>query len=115
MTIKFYKDGKHMAIETDCRNEEEFVDQISGLLDSMIEQKSYDGDWCFQFTYIIPIVVDLCCAYRGYKSGVEKHMVLVAGDRVVCGVPKHEWRSNKDMTKESNGESVQSVEDVSRG
>ncbi len=77
--IKLYKDGDSMAIKTDCKNEEDFINQFSRLLESMIDEGKYHNDWHFQLSYWLPQFVDICCKLRGYKNSVTERHILIAG------------------------------------
>lgn len=85
MTVRLYKNGDSMAIETDCKNEDDFISQFNELIDVMIENGDFLGneeaacDWKFQLDYWIPCLVDICCAYRGYKNNVVKRTVYLSG------------------------------------
>lgn len=79
MSIRLYKDGDQMAIETDCEKEETFIEGMSLLLEDLIDKDEFIGDWEFQFRFWLPCIVDLCCAYRGYKNDVEIRKSLLAG------------------------------------
>lgn len=107
--IELYKDGDHMAIKTNAINEHVFLCEMSKLLSDMIargmffnpsfedsdpaalaqaatEDKDliYDNDWEFQFYYWLPLIVDICCKYRGLKSDVQERVELIAGDPSYC-------------------------------
>lgn len=100
MSVQLYKDGNCMAIKTDCEDEDEFIDEFSVLLGAMIEDKEYEGDWMFQLTHWLPQVVDMCCAYRGYKTDVRKKQVLIAGFFDFKVPPNHEY----DPVKQADSE-----------
>lgn len=101
MSIQLFKEGDQMAIQTDCKDEYEFVNEFSELLDELIAKDSYQGDWAFQLMKWLPQLVDVCCAYRGYKSDVDKRTVIIAGDRLVAEAPVHEINSKKNKLREA--------------
>lgn len=109
--IKLYKDGDQMAIQTDAKDERDFIDTISEALSNMLSDgmfidvmddktkdiqpieewtekkgKTLINDWHFQFEYWLPQIVDICCKYRGYKSTVQEQRVLITGDIILSGV-----------------------------
>jgi hypothetical protein len=77
--VKLYKDGDTMAIVTDAISEDEFLDQLGQAWHTLIENKYFEHDWYFQFSYWLPQVVDICCKYRGYKNNVLQRQLLCAG------------------------------------
>jgi len=96
--IRLYKSGDSMAIQTDCSNEQEFVEMFTELLGGMVQEQRYEGDWEFQLSYWLPQFVDLCCAYRGYKADVEKQTMMTVGSRIVPDKPSHEISRQKTET-----------------
>lgn len=46
--VKLYKDGDRMAVETNCTDPDTFVQQCSEVLDKLIEEGEFDGDWALQ-------------------------------------------------------------------
>jgi ribosomal protein L11 len=125
MTTELFKDGDHMSIYTEARDERDFIHEISTLFDEMIINCEFLGideegirsdefvanknemenlkkplektlkeqhkimffsDWEFQFEYWLPLIIDICCKYRGYKSNVHSRRVLIAGDPSVNGM-----------------------------
>ena len=57
--IRFYKDGDSMGKGTDCCDEDSFLGQVATALDNMIEEKSFEHDWAFQFNLWLPQIVDI--------------------------------------------------------
>lgn len=100
---EIYKDGDTFAIKTDAPDEHAFLNQMAVLISTSIENGEFmnsfatspepDGDldvqkiteiawsndWEFQLNYIFPLMVDICCKYRGYKSSVIEKKVILAG------------------------------------
>ena len=113
--ISFYKNGDTMGIETDCKDEREFLEGVSETFSSMIAEgrfmaedllkaesleeipeiakkiniaspkNLYGNDWAFQLNYWLPQIVDICCKYRGYKSAVAEKRLLIAGAGMFAG------------------------------
>jgi len=77
--LELFKEGAHMSVKTDANSEGEFMDQFCEALAELIDKGWAKDDWKFQFHYWLPQLVDICCAYRGYKTGVEKKTVYIAG------------------------------------
>jgi len=63
--IKLYKSGDNMGIATDVVNENNFVYEISSLFEKLIVEKSYEGDWTFQFMYWLPQIASILMFFRG--------------------------------------------------
>lgn len=74
--IRLYKDGDEMAVSTDAKDEDEFIEQMSAVLEAVIHDKAHIGDWAFQFRRWLPAVVEIACAYRGYKTDVVQRRFL---------------------------------------
>jgi len=85
--IKINKDGDGFQIKTNCLDEREFMDSLVKLLIEMIQTGCFENDWEFQLTYILPLIVDICCKYRGYKNNVAESKILIAGDIQVTESP----------------------------
>jgi hypothetical protein len=79
--IKLYKDGDHMSIVTEAKDEREFLENLAALLSRLIDSGRHEGDWEFQLMRWLPQTVDICCKMRGYKvETVRERTVLIAGD-----------------------------------
>ena len=77
MSTKLFKDGDNMAIQTDEREENDFIRSFCHILSNIIEDGIFDHDWYFQLEYWLPQFVDICCKYRGYKNSVFAKTVLL--------------------------------------
>jgi len=77
--IVLHKDGDNMAIETDAKDEGDFLQSMGALLSQAIDAGDFAGDWEFQFSFWLPQMVDICCKLRGYKNEVHERRVLIAG------------------------------------
>ena len=104
MTVQLYKDGDRMQIMTDESDEGDFVSAFACLLEAMIDEGSYDGDWHFQFFHWLPQFVDVCCAYRGYKTKVISKTVFWAGDGTPPYDPVAQIDSHKRVSVPPAGE-----------
>ena len=78
--VELFKDGDNMGIVTDARTEYEFISQISEAFDSLITQDRFEGDWEFQFSFWLPQIADICCAYRNYKNSVVVRRQFISGE-----------------------------------
>lgn len=84
--VKLFKDGDSMAIVTDAANEDMFIEQVSEVLDALVEKNAFASDWAFQFRYWLKQVADICCKYRGYKNDVlEKRMLCSSSHNIFPG------------------------------
>jgi len=50
------KDGDSFSIITDAVNDYVFIDEISEVLERMIDGGDFSGDWHFQFCYLLPLI-----------------------------------------------------------
>lgn len=67
---------RKFAISSRAENEREFVDELSQALAT-----APTSDWNTRLKEILPLAVDLCCKYRGYKAdSVIERRELIAGD-----------------------------------
>jgi len=96
LKTEFFKSGDSMAIRTNARTEDDFIRSASEVLDEMIENERFAGDWEFQLFRWLPQIVDIACKLRGYKADVQEERVLIAG-----GLPLDE-RELVGATKESS-------------
>jgi len=55
------------------------TDEESAAKTARIVQEVLENDWEFQFGYILPLVVEICCKLRGDKSTVAEKRMLLAG------------------------------------
>ena len=94
--IELYKNGDKMAILTNAKNEDDFIDEISFLLDEIIDKKAYENDWYFQLLYWLPQIVEICCYYRGYKTEIAEGKVLISGNVRRDAKPVYSYNPEKD-------------------
>lgn len=78
--IELYKNGNVMSIVCECKNEDDFISEISKALDGLIRNGRFEDDWEFQLFNWLPCIVDICCCLRGYKNNVTKIQRLIAGE-----------------------------------
>jgi hypothetical protein len=87
--LELYKDGDALGIITDIETEETFTREFARLLDRLIMNKAYDGDWEFQLELWFKAAFDVIAKLRGYKANVEVHTLIKSGkftpisDRVI--------------------------------
>jgi hypothetical protein len=69
-------EARKFAISSKAEHEKEFIAEISQVLSS-----TPTHDWGTRLREVLPLVVDMCCKYRGYKAEtVIERRELVAGD-----------------------------------
>ena len=69
-------ENRKFAIASRAEHEEEFLVEVSQVLAA-----TPSSDWNVRLREVLPLVVDMCCKYRGYKAdSVVERRELVAGD-----------------------------------
>jgi hypothetical protein len=69
-------DARKFAISSKAEHEKEFLVEVAQVLSS-----TGSLDWNTRLKELLPLVVDMCCKYRGYKAEtVFERRELVAGD-----------------------------------
>lgn len=69
-------ESRKFAISSRADNEKEFLSEIAQVMAS-----SPSPDWNTRLKELLPLIVELCCKYRGYKTDVVvERRELVAGD-----------------------------------
>lgn len=67
---------RKFAISTTASNEAEFISEVSQAIAA-----APTSDWNTRMKEFLPLIVDLCCKFRGYKADrVQERRELVAGD-----------------------------------
>lgn len=67
---------RKFAISSKAEHEKEFLVEVAQVLSS-----TGTSDWNTRLRELLPLVVDMCCKYRGYKAEtVFERRELVAGD-----------------------------------
>lgn len=76
-------EARKFAISSRAEHEKEFLVEVSQALSS-----TSSPDWNTRLKEVLPLIVDMCCKYRGYKAEtVIERRELVAGD---LEMPKNE-------------------------
>lgn len=69
-------ESRKFAISSRADNEKEFLSEIAQVLAS-----TPSADWHTRLKELLPLTVEMCCKYRGYKTDVVvERRELVAGD-----------------------------------
>ena len=67
---------RRFAIASRADNEGEFITEVAEALAA-----SPNGNWNVRLRELLPLIVDMCCKYRGYKAEtVAERRELIAGD-----------------------------------
>lgn len=67
---------RRFAISSKASTESEFLVEVAQALSG-----SPSSDWNTRLKEVLPLVVDMCCKYRGYKAeSVHERRELIAGD-----------------------------------
>lgn len=80
--LNFYKLGNNgeLVIETDCKDENDFVNTMAERLAWLVENNAFVGDWEFHCNEIIRAIIEIGCKYRGYKvTNIYERKVLICG------------------------------------
>ena len=76
-------ESRKFAISSKAEHEKEFLAEVSQAMAS-----TGTPDWNTRLKELLPLIVDMCCKYRGYKAEtVIERRELVAGD---LEMPRHE-------------------------
>lgn len=68
--------NRKFAIASRADSENEFITEISSAM-----ANPFQGDWSLRLRELLPLIVDMCCKYRGYKAeSVTERRELIAGD-----------------------------------
>ena len=69
-------ESRKFAISSRADNEKEFLTEVSQVL-----AEAPTPDWHTRLKELLPLIVEMCCKYRGYKTDVVvERRELVAGD-----------------------------------
>lgn len=99
----FEKDGS-TAVQTDAKDEREFLDDISILMVEMMDDKIQKEQLKGSLRALLPQMFDICCAYNNYKNNVDKKTLYTAGQMVTIE-PFAETEEMKLEKLVSNGKS----------
>lgn len=78
LLVEVFEDyeSRRFAISSRAQSENEFITEVSQAL-----ANSQSTDWNTRLRETLPLIVDLCCKYRGYKAeSVHERRELIAGD-----------------------------------
>jgi hypothetical protein len=75
-------ENRSYAISTKAADEMEFVDEMARRLAALMPVSNREL-WTLRLREWLPLAVDICCKYRGYKAEtVKERRELLAGDLV---------------------------------
>lgn len=67
---------RKFAISSKAKDESEFITEVANAIG-----QASSGDLTLRMRELLPLIVDMCCKYRGYKAEtVHERRELVAGD-----------------------------------
>lgn len=67
---------RKFAISSKAKDESEFITEVANAIG-----QASQGDLTLRMRELLPLIVDMCCKYRGYKAEtVHERRELVAGD-----------------------------------
>lgn len=78
MLVDVFEDyeSRRFAVASKATTEQEFVTEFAQAI-----AKAPTSDWETRIRELLPLAVDMCCKYRGYKAEtVQERRELVAGD-----------------------------------
>lgn len=76
--VDVYEDleNRKFAVASKAATESEFITEVAQAISA-----NHDPSWAVRLRELLPLVVDMCCKYRGYKAElVYERRELVAGD-----------------------------------
>lgn len=76
--VDVYEDleKRKFAVASKAATESEFITEVAQAMSS-----NHDPSWSVRLRELLPLIVDMCCKYRGYKAElVYERRELVAGD-----------------------------------
>lgn len=74
--VRFYRDGDHLAVQTNCTEEDEFMRHFAQAIASSVSEHRLSDDETRAF---LKHGFEIACKLRGYKAQVEEQRVLTAG------------------------------------
>ncbi len=75
--LRIYKDGDNFGIETDIETSEEFLQKMSGAIESIAE--NYKGDVAFQLSYLLPMFYEILLNLDKHENNLNISQVIKAG------------------------------------
>ena len=80
MAVKLYRNAHGYAVQTECETEALFMEQCTRLFSRVVERGTDQGHWESALQGWLPHIVNICCAYRGYKvPEVTQRTLYTAG------------------------------------
>jgi hypothetical protein len=76
--VKFFKDGKALALQTDAQTEQHFTRDFAIALQDFMTGQNFEGQHEIE-TYLHNFA-EICCKMRGYKAEVKEQRLLTVGD-----------------------------------
>ena len=76
--VDVYEDleNRKFAVASKAGTEAEFITEVAQAMSA-----NHDPSWAIRLRELLPLIVDMCCKYRGYKAElVYERRELVAGD-----------------------------------
>lgn len=86
--VKIHQNARSLSISTNAPTEAEF---IAAMAAKMTTHDGGDESTEMFYREILPLIVNICCKIRGYKSDVTEHRILTAGEwlpeDIVAAIP----------------------------
>lgn len=98
MSVQLFLTEQGYAVQTECKTEEQFMHQFAKMLSEFYESDQYKGvDLATPLRHWMAHAVNICCAYRGYKTtNVETRLLYTAGKLPTTdNNPLHEIRDEE--------------------
>lgn len=76
--VKFFKDGKALAIQTDATDEREFTQDFAIAFEDYITGEKFEGQ--HEIIRWLNGYAEVCCKMRGYKADVKEQRLITFGD-----------------------------------
>lgn len=76
--VKFFKDGKALALQTDANNEQDFTNDFGLALQDYMTSPSFEGN--YELNAWLKSYAEICCKMRGYKADVREQRLLTVGE-----------------------------------
>jgi hypothetical protein len=76
--VKFFRDGKTLALQTDAGDERLFTQDFAIALQDFMASPQFEG--MHQVETWLKSYAEICCKMRGYKADVKEQRLLTVGD-----------------------------------
>lgn len=76
--VRFYKDNKALALQTDATDEREFTQDFATAFEDYITGDKFEGR--HEIERWLNGYAEICCKMRGYKADVKEQRLLTFGD-----------------------------------